>query len=100
MTTKEQLARVIEDLPDDATIEDAMERLLFLAKVEKGIQQANAGKTLPHEKEHQPCNEEVLAVYRAENDRIHANFRAQQDNALEMFRSVIGFGREALKRPC
>ena len=48
MTTKEKLARVIEDLPDDATIEDAMERLLFLAKVERGIQQADAGKTIPH----------------------------------------------------
>ena len=48
MTTKEKLARVIEALPDDATIEDAMERLLFLAKIEKGIHQADAGKTIPH----------------------------------------------------
>ena len=48
MTTKEKLVRVIEDLPEDATIEDAMERLLFLAKVERGIQQADAGKTIPH----------------------------------------------------
>jgi predicted transcriptional regulator len=26
-----------------------MERLLFLAKIERGIAQANAGKTVPHE---------------------------------------------------
>ena len=50
MTTKERLACVIEYLPDDATIEDAMERLLFLAKVERGIEQADAGQTIPHEK--------------------------------------------------
>ena len=48
MTTKEKVIDVVEDLPDDASIEDAMERLLFLAKVERGIQQADAGKTIPH----------------------------------------------------
>jgi predicted transcriptional regulator len=41
--------KAVEGLPDDASFEDAMERLLFLAKVEKGIQQADAGRTIPHE---------------------------------------------------
>jgi len=48
MTAKEKLVRAIEELPDDATIEDAMERLLFLAKVERGVQQADSGQTIPH----------------------------------------------------
>jgi len=48
MTTKEKVVQAIKDLPDDATIEDAMERLLFLAKVERGIRQADAGETIPH----------------------------------------------------
>ena len=48
MTTKEEVIDVVADLPDDASIEDAMERLLFLAKVERGIQQADAGQTIPH----------------------------------------------------
>jgi predicted transcriptional regulator len=48
MTIKEKVIEAVEHLPDDASIEDAMERLLFLAKVERGIQQADAGKTLPH----------------------------------------------------
>ena len=48
MTTKEKLVCVAEDLPNDATIEDAMERLLFVAKVERGISQANAKQTVPH----------------------------------------------------
>jgi hypothetical protein len=48
MTTKEKVIHAVEDLPDDATIEDAMERLLFLAKIERGILQADAGQTIPH----------------------------------------------------
>ena len=36
-------------LPDDATFEDAMERLYFLAKVEHGLSQANAGELIPHD---------------------------------------------------
>lgn len=48
MTTKEKVIDVVEDLPDDASIEDAMGRLLFLAKVERGIRQADVGQTLSH----------------------------------------------------
>jgi predicted transcriptional regulator len=48
MTMKEKIIQVAETLPADATIEEAMERLLFLAKVEKGLQQADNGETIPH----------------------------------------------------
>lgn len=48
MTTKEKIIQVAETLPDNATIEEAMERLLFLAKFEKGLQQADNGETIPH----------------------------------------------------
>ena len=48
MTTKEKALHALKELPDDASIEDAMERLLFLAKVEKGLRQAEAGQTVPH----------------------------------------------------
>ena len=43
MPTKEQMLRVIQDLPADATVEDAMERLYLLQKIERGIAQADAG---------------------------------------------------------
>jgi hypothetical protein len=46
MTTKEKVLQAVQDLPDDASIEDAMERLLFLAKIEKGLRQADAGETI------------------------------------------------------
>jgi len=49
MTTKEKIVQAVEALPSDATIEDAMERLLFLAKVERGLRQADEGKTISHE---------------------------------------------------
>ena len=48
MTIREKVIQVVQDLPDDASVEDAMERLLLLAKIERGIQQADAGQTIPH----------------------------------------------------
>jgi len=46
---KKKILKVVEQLPDDATIEDAIERLYFLAKIEKGIWEADAGLTVPHD---------------------------------------------------
>jgi hypothetical protein len=40
---KSEIIRAIEDLPDDATVEDAMERLYFLAKIERGLEQSESG---------------------------------------------------------
>jgi len=49
MTTKEKMLQTVQELPDDASVEDAMERLLVLAKIERGIEQADKGETIPHE---------------------------------------------------
>jgi predicted transcriptional regulator len=46
---KKKIQRVVEPLPDDATIEDAGERLYLLAKLEKGIREADAGLTVSHD---------------------------------------------------
>ncbi|MBL7186691.1 MAG: hypothetical protein ISS70_10235 [Phycisphaerae bacterium] len=48
MTTKERVLQAVNSLPDDASIEDAMDRLLLLAKIERGLQQADAGQTIAH----------------------------------------------------
>ena len=48
MTIKQKVLEAIRALPDDATFEDAMQRLLFLAKIDRGLQQADAGQTIPH----------------------------------------------------
>ena len=49
MTTKQKVLKAVQDLPADASFEDAMESLYFLAKVEKGIEQANAGQIVSHD---------------------------------------------------
>lgn len=50
MTAKDKVIKAVQALPDNASIEDAMERLLFLAKVERGLQEADSGQTLSHSK--------------------------------------------------
>jgi hypothetical protein len=47
VTTKAKIVRAVEDLPENATIEDAIERLVFLHKIEVGLKQAQEGKTTP-----------------------------------------------------
>lgn len=47
-TVKQRILQAVEGLPDTATVEDAIERLCFLAKVEEGIRQSDAGETIPH----------------------------------------------------
>ncbi len=48
MKAKENIIQLVEQLRANAAIEDAMERLLFLVKVEKGLKQADEGETLSH----------------------------------------------------
>lgn len=48
-TTKQRVLEAVEALPADATIEDVMERLYFLAKIQHGLEQADAGDTMSHE---------------------------------------------------
>jgi hypothetical protein len=50
MTTKERMLQAIRELPNEATVEDAMERLYLLYKVERGIAQADAGQKVPRKK--------------------------------------------------
>jgi hypothetical protein len=60
---KSDIVRVIQDLPEDATVEDAMERLYFLAKVERGLEQSE-GETISHE-------EIKIRFRRSESDSRH-----------------------------
>ncbi len=49
MTTKEKILKVVTELPDDASMEDAIERLMLLAKIERGLEQAERGETISHQ---------------------------------------------------
>ena len=48
-TAKQKVLEAVKALPEDATVEDAIERLYFLAKVERGLEDARTGRTVSHE---------------------------------------------------
>lgn len=45
MPTKAKILRAVEDLPEGATIEDAIKQLVFLHKIAVGRKQVREGKT-------------------------------------------------------
>jgi predicted transcriptional regulator len=48
-SVKERVLEAVRQLPADATMEDVMERLYFLAKIERGLADAEAGRVTSHE---------------------------------------------------
>jgi predicted transcriptional regulator len=48
-TTRDRIREAIEKLPLDVTYDDAIERLIFLAKIEAGLAELDAGKGIPHD---------------------------------------------------
>jgi hypothetical protein len=49
MTNKELIQRTLDDLPDNVSIDDVIERLYLLRKIEIGLRQAQAGELIEHE---------------------------------------------------
>ncbi len=49
MTVKEEVLELMEQLPDDATIEDAIERLIVLYRIQQGLEQLDKGEGIPQE---------------------------------------------------
>ena len=48
-STKQILQRLIDELPDDATIADVQYRLYVIDTVNRGRDDVAAGRTIPHE---------------------------------------------------
>jgi predicted transcriptional regulator len=48
-TEKDRAIQALQALPEHATIEDAIERLCFIAKIEEGLRQSEAGQLASHE---------------------------------------------------
>ena len=53
METKQQILKAIERLPDDASMEDALEELYLLYKIERGLSQADRGELISQEEARQ-----------------------------------------------
>jgi len=49
MRAKEAVFKLLETLPDDATIEDIQYHLYVLQKIQAGQDAADAGEVIPHE---------------------------------------------------
>ena len=47
-TVKQKVLEAMERLPADATVEDAIEGLVLLAKIEQGLAQLDAGQGVEH----------------------------------------------------
>ena len=47
MLNKEKVKAEIENLPNEFSIDDLVERLIFMEKVEKGILQSERGEVIP-----------------------------------------------------
>lgn len=48
MTTKQSAIHTIEDLPEDASWDDIVERIIFVAGVRRSLQELDEGKGIPH----------------------------------------------------
>ncbi len=49
METKQEILKAIQELPDNATVEDALDRLFLIYKIERGLGQADRGDLITQE---------------------------------------------------
>ena len=49
MTAKEEILKLMMQLPDDLTVDEALERLQLLYDVHKGLEAAERGEVVSHE---------------------------------------------------
>lgn len=49
MSAKEEAIKIIEELPNNVTLEDIIKELSVKAKIEKGLDQLNNGEYYSHE---------------------------------------------------
>lgn len=47
---RDKAIEVVKEFPQDFKLDDLIERLVFLEKVEKGLKQVEKGQTIPHDK--------------------------------------------------
>ena len=46
--SRDRMIEALRELPPDATVDDAIERLVFLAKIETGLAELDRGEGIPH----------------------------------------------------
>ena len=48
-TDKQRALEAVQALPDSATMDEAIERLCFIAKIEEGLRQSREGQLISHD---------------------------------------------------
>jgi predicted transcriptional regulator len=48
-TDKQRALEAVQALPDSATLDEAIERLCFIAKIEEGLRQSREGQLISHD---------------------------------------------------
>lgn len=48
-TIRDRILASLQNWPSDATYDDAIERLVFLAKIDGGLAELDAGEGIPHD---------------------------------------------------
>ena len=56
MLTKEKVLKTITEMPDNFTVDDLLDRLVLLHKIENGIAQSDAGETVSVEEAREALN--------------------------------------------
>ena len=49
MLTKEKLNKTVNELPDTFTIDQLIDQLIFIEKIDEGIKQSDSGKVVSNE---------------------------------------------------
>lgn len=47
--TKQEVGSILDQLPEEFQVDDLIERLLFVKRIERGLEQVRLGQTVPHE---------------------------------------------------
>jgi predicted transcriptional regulator len=47
--SRDRMIEALRELPPDATVDDAIEQLMFLAKIEAGLTELDRGEGIPHD---------------------------------------------------
>jgi len=50
MTIKDKIISVINKLPDTVTIDDILDQIILVEKIEKGVEQSNRNEIIPDDK--------------------------------------------------
>lgn len=48
-SAKEQIAKILQDQPDDSSYEEILRELAFARMIERGLADSDAGRTISHE---------------------------------------------------